>query len=156
MGQIKKIKAFYYIKWCIITNLHDKVSLSFLFDPLYWLGQISLQKFRCFNAPQFCSEIIWPLWAYLHTKAYCSSFRTFFISQRIKKKIRWKEAFTVIQQLPKGRSDLTHLFIDIRTTGNQSISRRKNTKGMHNLSNCAYLLCFFYLKWTDYRSFLCL
>ena len=33
MGQIKKIKAFYYIKWYIITNLHDNVPLSFLFDP---------------------------------------------------------------------------------------------------------------------------
>ena len=25
MGQIKKIKAYYYIKWYIITNLHDNV-----------------------------------------------------------------------------------------------------------------------------------
>ena len=33
MGQIKKIKALYYIKWYIITNLHDNVPLSFLFDP---------------------------------------------------------------------------------------------------------------------------
>ena len=32
-GQIKKIKAFYYIKWYIITNLHDNVPVSFLFDP---------------------------------------------------------------------------------------------------------------------------
>ena len=41
MGQIKKIKAFYYIKWYIITNLHDNVPLSFLFDPFWWLGQKS-------------------------------------------------------------------------------------------------------------------
>ena len=33
MGQNKKIKAFYYIKWYIITNLYDNVPLSFLFDP---------------------------------------------------------------------------------------------------------------------------
>ena len=33
MGQIKKIKALYYTKWCIITNLHDNVPLSFLYDP---------------------------------------------------------------------------------------------------------------------------
>ena len=33
MGQIKKIKAFCYIKWYIITNLHNNVPLSFLFDP---------------------------------------------------------------------------------------------------------------------------
>ena len=33
MGQIKKIKAFYYTKWYIIINLHDNVPLSFLFDP---------------------------------------------------------------------------------------------------------------------------
>ena len=33
MGQIKEIKALYYIKWYIITNLHDDVPLSFLFDP---------------------------------------------------------------------------------------------------------------------------
>ena len=36
MGQIKKIKVFYCIKWYKITNLHDKhdnVPLSFLFDP---------------------------------------------------------------------------------------------------------------------------
>ena len=46
MGQMKKIKAFYYIKWYIITNLHDNVPLSFLFDPFYWaeiLAIISLQ-----------------------------------------------------------------------------------------------------------------
>ena len=29
MGQIKKIKTLYYIKWYIITNLHDNVPLSF-------------------------------------------------------------------------------------------------------------------------------
>ena len=29
--QIKKIKSFDYIKWYIITNLHDNVPLSFLF-----------------------------------------------------------------------------------------------------------------------------
>ena len=33
MSQFKKIKAFYYIKWYAITNLHDNVPLSFLFDP---------------------------------------------------------------------------------------------------------------------------
>ena len=33
MGQIEKIKAFYYIKWYIITNLHGNVPLSFLFNP---------------------------------------------------------------------------------------------------------------------------
>ena len=33
MSQIKKINAFYYIKWYILTNLHDNVPLSFLFDP---------------------------------------------------------------------------------------------------------------------------
>jgi hypothetical protein len=33
MGQIKKIKAFYYIKWYIIINLHNYVPLSFLFEP---------------------------------------------------------------------------------------------------------------------------
>ena len=38
MGQIKKIKSFDYIKWDIITNLHDNVPLSFLFDPFWWLG----------------------------------------------------------------------------------------------------------------------
>ena len=47
MGQIKS-KSFGYIKWYIITNLHDAVPLSFLFDPFYWLGQS-------------CSEIIRPL-----------------------------------------------------------------------------------------------
>ena len=33
MGQIKEIKTLCYIKWYIITNLHDDVPLSFLFDP---------------------------------------------------------------------------------------------------------------------------
>ena len=33
IGQIKKIKALYYIKWYIITTLHDNVPLPFLFDP---------------------------------------------------------------------------------------------------------------------------
>ena len=33
MGQIKKIKVVYYIEWYIVTNLHDNVPLSFLFDP---------------------------------------------------------------------------------------------------------------------------
>ena len=33
MGEIKKIRALYYIKWYIINNLHDNVSVSFLFDP---------------------------------------------------------------------------------------------------------------------------
>ena len=32
MGQIKKVKALYYIKWYTITNLYDNVPLSFLFD----------------------------------------------------------------------------------------------------------------------------
>ena len=32
VGQIKKMKVFYYIKWYKITNLHDNVPLSFLFD----------------------------------------------------------------------------------------------------------------------------
>ena len=32
MAQIKKTKAFYYITWYIITNLHDNVPLSFWFD----------------------------------------------------------------------------------------------------------------------------
>ena len=50
-------------------------------------------------------------------------------------------------------SNLIHLFIDIKTTGNQSISCRKNTKGMHNLSNCAYLLCFFSNSTTILISF---
>ena len=35
MCQIKKIKSFDYINWYIITNLHDNVPLSFLFDPIY-------------------------------------------------------------------------------------------------------------------------
>ena len=33
IGQLKKIKVLYYIEWYIITNLHDNVPLSFLFDP---------------------------------------------------------------------------------------------------------------------------
>ena len=41
MGQIKEIKSFDYIEWYIITNLHDDVPLSFLFDPFWWLGQKS-------------------------------------------------------------------------------------------------------------------
>jgi hypothetical protein len=35
MGQIKKIKTLYYIKWCIITNLQDNVPFYFLFDVYY-------------------------------------------------------------------------------------------------------------------------
>ena len=37
MGQIKKIKAFYYIKWYIITNLHDNARTATNF-PVAVLG----------------------------------------------------------------------------------------------------------------------
>ena len=33
MGDFKNIKAPFYIKWYVITNLYDNVPLSFLFDP---------------------------------------------------------------------------------------------------------------------------
>ena len=65
MGKIKKMKSFDYIKWYIITDLHDNVPLSFLFDPFWWLGQKSLQYFVAFlenfKTPLFCSEINLPL-----------------------------------------------------------------------------------------------
>ena len=37
MGRIKKIKAFSYINWYIITNFHDIVPLS-LFNLTYFSG----------------------------------------------------------------------------------------------------------------------
>jgi hypothetical protein len=46
MGRIKKIKSFDYIKWYIITNLHDNVPLSYFVALL-----------ENFKTPQFCSEI---------------------------------------------------------------------------------------------------
>ena len=41
IGQIKKIKAFYYTKWYKITNLRNNLPLFFLFDPFLRLGQKS-------------------------------------------------------------------------------------------------------------------
>ena len=55
MGQIQKIKALYFIKWYTITNLHDNMPLSFLFDPfLEARAEILFGKFK---TPQF-SDVI--------------------------------------------------------------------------------------------------
>ena len=35
MGQIKKLKALYYIEWYLITNLHDNVPIIFLICSIF-------------------------------------------------------------------------------------------------------------------------